>query len=310
MDINNYREPCTICKTPISPNAMGFKDVNCYEVKCPYCGLVDMTENMKAILEANPYFPNLSFWIREQNDVNDIVPVLTEDKIQEYFNIPDKLLRNRYEVFIQDSAKEKEIVFYDDNYNTENIDLCKITWSKTNNDLRILINKALTENHISLKAQYTDRTTYIITFDGLEYLESLGYQTVSNKIFMAFQFNDEMKKQFEGPIRRAVADASENKLEAVRVSSSTTDHDTKIDDELIAMIKSSKAVIADFTGNRTAVYYEAGYAMGLGIPVIWTCRDTDIDDLSFDTRQYPHIIWKDEDDLYKQVVNRLKAKIL
>lgn len=76
------------------------------------------------------------------------------------------------------------------------------------------------------------------------------------------------------------------------------------------MIKSSKAVIADFTGNRTAVYYEAGFAMGLGIPVIWTCKKVDVDKLSFDTRQYPHIIWENEDDLYNQVLNRLKAKIL
>ena len=36
----------------------------------------------------------------------------------------------------------------------------------------------------------------------------------------------------------------------------------------------------------------------------------DVDKLSFDTRQYPHIIWENEDDLYNQVVNRLKAKIL
>ena len=50
--------------------------------------------------------------------------------------------------------------------------------------------------------------------------------------------------------------------------------------------------------------------MGLGIPVIWTCKKVDESKLSFDTRQYPHIIWENEEDLYKQVVNRLKAKIL
>jgi nucleoside 2-deoxyribosyltransferase len=127
---------------------------------------------------------------------------------------------------------------------------------------------------------------------------------------MAFHFTEEMKKEFELTIKRAVFDSSEGKLEAVRVSSSTTDHDAKIDDELIGMIKSSKAVIADFTGNRTAVYYEAGFAMGLGIPVIWTCKKADVDNLSFDTRQYPHIIWENEKDLYSQVLNRLKAKIL
>ncbi len=32
-------------------------------------------------------------------------------------------------------------------------------------------------------------------------------------------------------------------------------------------------MIADFTGHRGGVYFEAGFAHGLGIPVIWTCRE-------------------------------------
>ena len=37
-------------------------------------------------------------------------------------------------------------------------------------------------------------------------------------------------------------------------------------------IRKSKFLIADFTGQRGGVYYEAGFAYGLGLPVIWTCR--------------------------------------
>ena len=76
------------------------------------------------------------------------------------------------------------------------------------------------------------------------------------------------------------------------------------------MLKSSKAIIGDFSGQRNACYFEAGYAIGLGTPVIWTCNELDINGLSSDTRQYPHIIWKNEKDLYNKVFNRLKAKIL
>ena len=54
-------------------------------------------------------------------------------------------------------------------------------------------------------------------------------------------------------------------------------------------------VVADFThgraGARGGVYYEAGLARGLGLPVIWTCREDMFDELHFDTRQYPHIGW-------------------
>ena len=59
----------------------------------------------------------------------------------------------------------------------------------------------------------------------------------------------------------------------------------KIDDEIIAEIRHSRFVVADFShgkdGVRGSVYYEAGFAHGLGIPVIYLCRKGS--DLAFDT---------------------------
>jgi hypothetical protein len=42
-------------------------------------------------------------------------------------------------------------------------------------------------------------------------------------------------------------------------------------------------------GLRLNVYFEAGVALGLGRPVIWTCREDDIARLPFDTRQFDMI---------------------
>ena len=53
----------------------------------------------------------------------------------------------------------------------------------------------------------------------------------------------------------------------------------------------------------------AGYAMGMNIPIIWTCQESHEKEMSFDTRQFPHIIWKDKDDLVKQVIDRIKVII-
>ncbi len=65
--------------------------------------------------------------------------------------------------------------------------------------------------------------------------------------------------------------------------------------------------VAHFTGNRGGVYFEAGFALGLGIPVIWTCHKDRISDLHFDTRQYNHIDWKDVIDLRERLYNRIMA---
>ena len=65
----------------------------------------------------------------------------------------------------------------------------------------------------------------------------------------------------------------------------------KIDDRIIAGIRQARFVVADVTGLRAAVYYEAGFAEGLGTPVIWTCRsDAAVTDMNFDTRQKEHIL--------------------
>ena len=96
-------------------------------------------------------------------------------------------------------------------------------------------------------------------------------------------------------------------LNYIRVSSSTTDTNKTINDEIIGKIKSSKIVIADFTGQRNSVYFEAGLAMGLNIPVIWTCKKDEVENLSFDTRQYPHILWETKEDLKEKLRNRIKA---
>src|SRR5271165_6192652 len=69
------------------------------------------------------------------------------------------------------------------------------------------------------------------------------------------------------------------------------EHDGKIDDQIIAEIRRSAFVVADFSGHRGGVYYEAGFAHGIGRRVIFTCKQAEIDKLHFDIRQYNTILW-------------------
>ena len=67
-------------------------------------------------------------------------------------------------------------------------------------------------------------------------------------------------------------------------------------DEIIAEIRRSRFLVADFThgedGARGGVYYEAGFANGLGIKVIHTCREDAVRTLHFDTSHINHIVWR------------------
>ena len=87
----------------------------------------------------------------------------------------------------------------------------------------------------------------------------------------------------------------------------------KIDDRIIAEIKRSKFIVADFTqgedGARGSVYFEAGFARGLEIPVFFTCHKNSINDVHFDTRQYNHIVWEKPEDLCKKLADRISAEL-
>ena len=69
-------------------------------------------------------------------------------------------------------------------------------------------------------------------------------------------------------------------------------------------------MVADFTGQRAGVYYEAGFATGLGRPVIWCCRKDEIDKLHFDTNHKNHIDWETPEELRDRLYRRIRATIL
>jgi nucleoside 2-deoxyribosyltransferase len=65
-------------------------------------------------------------------------------------------------------------------------------------------------------------------------------------------------------------------------------HSDNIIFRIMAEIKNSRFVVADVTEQKNGVYFEAGYALGLGLPVIWTVRKDDAKNVHFDTAQYNH----------------------
>ena len=80
-------------------------------------------------------------------------------------------------------------------------------------------------------------------------------------------------------------------------------------DEIITEIRRSRFVVADFTGHRCGVYFEAGFARGLDLPVINTCHESDIKGAHFDTRNYNHLVWKTPEDLAERLERRIIATI-
>lgn len=130
-------------------------------------------------------------------------------------------------------------------------------------------------------------------------------QPDSKQCFVAMSFNSELNDIYERGIKKAVKDAG---FKPIRID--REEHNEKICDKIIAEIRKSRFIVADFTQQKHGVYFEAGFAMGLNIPVLWLCRKDDVDNLHFDIRQYNHIVWENHDDLYTQLKNRIQAVIV
>lgn len=148
-----------------------------------------------------------------------------------------------------------------------------------------------------------------LTTEGYRYLSDLGAkQTASEQAFVAMWFDPSMEAAYEIGFHRAILKSGFKPMRIDR-----KEHVNKIDDEIIAEIRRSRFLVADFTSEpekpRGGVYFEAGYACGLKIPVIWTCRKDFIDHIHFDTRQFNHIDWSDPDNLYERLKNRIGAVI-
>jgi len=147
--------------------------------------------------------------------------------------------------------------------------------------------------------------TIIITPKGWETLQTQP-ELAGRQCFVAMSFNPELHPIFLGPISEGIRQAG---YEPFRTDHK--EHNEDITDEIIAGIRRAKFVLADFTFERTAVYYEAGFAAGLGKPVIRTIREDHKNTLNFDTRQLNHIHWR-ADDLpvfARAIANRIVATL-
>jgi nucleoside 2-deoxyribosyltransferase len=150
-----------------------------------------------------------------------------------------------------------------------------------------------------------------LTPDGWERFEELmrSANAPENPVFVAMWFGDENTKTemddvYERGIRPAINEAGyrENRVDFV-------EHNDWIMDQVLGLIRLAPFVVADFTGQRQGVYFEAGFARGLGIPVIHTCEHADLKNAHFDTRQLNHVVWTTPEELHKKLYHRIMGTV-
>jgi len=129
-----------------------------------------------------------------------------------------------------------------------------------------------------------------LTFQGWERYEQIRVtRPFSRTAFMAMPFEDQtLDEVFTDCLKPGVKDAGFDllRLDEKPVAGS-------IDDRLRVEIRRARFLIADLTNGNQGAYWEAGFAEGLGKPVIYTCEYEYFREhkTHFDTNHLHTVIW-------------------
>jgi hypothetical protein len=182
-----------------------------------------------------------------------------------------------------------------------------LTWSKNGEEVQFLLQSLAQLGYLHLYG-HAGLGCLTLAASGYRRLEELGGDSTQNRrIFVAMWFDPEVDEIYDHGFAPAITAAG---FEPVRIDSRP--HGDRIDAKILLEIRKCRALVADATGLRPSVFYEAGLAEGLGKPVFWTCRKDLLDGkaLPFDTRQFPHTDWTNADDLKTKLQPILEYRLL
>jgi len=306
------------------------------------CHITDMpTENRPSALDAVEYFVTFNekryffvfHWNHKNSEfvennkhilkgllINEKFPISKEDRF--YDN--NKLERIINEAQVPKTPKNKLdnlilFLYENQNYAGASIDIKKLA------EWELVLNKLYFKNHgeywfylNTLKGQElitfldtssmdgNDATDIKLTYKGLEYIINIQENGEKSKnCFIAMSFSA-TASEIRNSIKKAV---TESGYEPLLIDEVHYDSHITINDALIRFIKKSKFLIADFSEQKHGVYFEAGFALGLKRPVIYTCSRNDFDKTHFDTNHYPHIVYESVEELEEKLKNKIQAWI-
>ena len=266
----------------------------------------------------------LTAWLVEQRQLGNLCPEITGRTISDAKQWRDADVYDRADNILRYLATRSETlgahvpyrvfrnVFYDvqlEDLDKTYLELLCHSGCIGDRDLVFLLTYLQQRRLIEYRGINNAEQACTLTVEGYARLAELGKTyTASSRAFVAMWFDDSMRKPWELGFCPAIRRAG---YEPVRIDQQ--EHVNKIDDEIIAEIRRARFVVADFThgvtGARGGVYYEAGFAHGLAIPVVFTCRKDSFDEIHFDTRQYNHIVWTEPDELRRNLMTRIAAVI-
>lgn len=298
---------------------------------CIKCGKFKMNDfgNAPRLTEHHKLILKHLFSKMQPNDPRRLGFILNNDNIDEFvetIDYPKTLIDKIDRVlthFVKNTSYYGETVKIKDFYKISRILFCvkeKELWD--------IIKYLETQNFIKQEFIERGRGEYHchVEANGFRYYQgNIVPKLKTTQCFVAMWFNDKevperhipnMQNVYSVAIKPAIE--FEDKYNSIKIDN--IEHCNDINDEMISQIRKSRFMVADLTGCRGGVYWEAGFAEGLGIPVIYTChkqwlennKALNIEGVHFDLNHRNMILWEEDnlDDFKQKLINRIGAIII
>lgn len=260
----------------------------------------------------------LTTWLLDQWSLTDMEPFVTSEVITSIRHIRRLPVHERANRLLRLCSQETHLVgdnivfsFREGEWRTHEPTLMALAWSESErvSEVEYLIEYLEKNGWLQCRRDTgRQRIACAVTVDGYTEIARQPATAESDQAFVAMWFDDSMKDAYWQGIEPAIRAAG---YEPVLISN--VEHTGLIDDAIIAAIRKAKFVIADLTqgddGARGGVYYEAGFAHGLDLKVIFTCRKDKFNLVHFDANHQAHILWDGYEDLKTRLHRRIEAVV-
>jgi hypothetical protein len=247
----------------------------------------------------------ISAWIREQNAM-EIVPCITLETVRRVGRIPIPNLRDRANILLVKLVKKYPRFNAGFVISTlcDDLELQAVTYCVDQGELNDLF-AVLQHQDGFVEHRTSGSPSNALTAKGLLAADQL--QTInaaSSQGFVAMSFDPKLFAAWTNGFEPAIRLAGYAPL---RIDAK--EYIGGISDQIMAEIRQSRFVVADYTQQKNGVYFEAGFALGLGLTVIPTCRASEINQLHFDIRHLNTLDWTDPEDLTVKLDQRIRGVI-
>jgi len=286
---------CPLCNQSAQVT-VSFESPNIYQGSCERCGYVRITQEAVSEAQRLGKLHTVSAWCRRIQSEFDVSLLKQVDVATIIADTPDYSVLEKLDHTLDAIAAKTPQPGQKSQFIAQND--YPLVYAASPDEAAFYIRQLADLGYVHQEAGIA--TILARGFQRLTEMQKSG--RVSGFVFVAMWFAENMNDVYNNAIEPAIRDAGYKPIRVDRI-----EHVNRIDDEIIGRIRASRFIVADFTGHRHGVYFEAGMMLGLGRTVIWMCKDEELAASHFDTRQYNFINYKSVDEARKRLYDRIMA---